>query len=92
MLAPRQKILLGFALTGFLIGPAILFYSYRLLHQEVANQGLLGILCPPSRLSVALQGSTRLGNIVGWGFLSAINAFLYAIVGIFVAMLVPNSN
>jgi hypothetical protein len=92
LLAPRQKILLGFALTGFLIGPAILFYSNRLLHQAAPNQGLLAILCPPSRLSLALQGSTQLGDIVGWGFLSAINAFLYALVGILVALLVPNSN
>jgi len=92
LLAPRQKILLGFAVTGFLMGPAILLYSNRVLHHAAQADGLLAFLCPPSRLSVALQASTRIGDIVGWAFLSALNAFLYALVGIVVAVFVPNKS
>jgi hypothetical protein len=86
---PRQKILAVFAVIGFLIGPAILYYSAR---ENYPDRELLAILCPPSTLSLALQGSPAYSRVVGWGFLSAANAFLYVLVGLVVAVFVPNSN
>jgi hypothetical protein len=86
---PRQKILSVFAVIGFLIGPAILYYSSR---ENLPDRTLLAILCPPSRLSLALQGSPAYSRVVGWGFLSAVNAFLYVLLGLLVAVLVTNSN
>ena len=41
-------------------------------------------------LSMAFAGSTRAETIVGWGFLSATNAFIYVLLGIAVALLVAN--
>ena len=89
-MALRQKILLGFAALGFFIAPAFLIYSGHVLHQRFPNQRLLAILCPPSMLSIAFAGSSRAETIVGWGFLSATNAFIYVLLGIAVALLVAN--
>jgi len=86
----RLKILAGFALTGFAIGPAVTFFSAQVFHQRAPNQRLLAVLCPPSLLSPALQGSAPLGHMVGWVFLYATNAFLYALIGIVVALLVAS--
>jgi hypothetical protein len=89
-LALRQKIILGFAAVGFFIGPAFLIYSGQVLHQRFPDLRLLAILCPPSRLAIAFAGSSRAEAIVGWGFLSAMNAFIYVLVGIVAALLVAN--
>jgi hypothetical protein len=78
----KTKFALGFAIVGFAIGMTLCGYAfYTTSHGRSSNLALFLILCPPSIGAMALDNAGLLGGIIGWIFISAENAGLYALVG-----------
>jgi len=72
-----------FGLIGFLIGAALGAYAFYLTsHHQIGNADLFLVLCPPSIGALALENAGVLGGIIGWLFISFMNAGLYALIGL----------
>ena len=80
----KTNFVLGFALVGFTIGMALCGYAFYITshHLGPGNETLFLVLCPPSIGAMALDNAGVLGGIVGWVFISLVNAGLYALVGL----------
>jgi hypothetical protein len=82
MFMARHSLPLSFALIGFCVGIALCGYAFYLTsHQRIGNEFFFLILCPPSILALGLDNAGVLGGLVGWLFISFINAGVYAFVG-----------
>jgi hypothetical protein len=79
----QVKFLIGFGLSGFMIGIALCAYTFYLRsHHQIGNMALFLLLCPPSIGAIALDNAGVLGSVIGWLFISLGNAGLYAGIGL----------
>ena len=78
----KRNIVLGFAVSGFLVGVALGFFAFT----PAANTGkynwLFILLCPPS-IGASVDPRTKFESIVVWLVICCANAALYAILGRF---------
>jgi hypothetical protein len=88
-LVKSLKIVGGFAALGFVL-PWLLLGYYALAHRMGAhpNTGPLLFLCPTSIIAIGLDNASLLIGLLGWLLIGLSNAVLYAIPGIFVAVVV----
>lgn len=78
----RANYALRFAIVGFAVGVALCGYAFHLTsHGRVGNAALFLILCPPSFGAMALDNAGTVGALVGWFFISVINALFYGLIG-----------
>jgi hypothetical protein len=87
------KLMIMFALIGFLIGAALCAYTFYLTsHRQIGDMVLFLVLCPPSLGALALDNAGVLGGIIGWVLISLANAGLYAGIGFALASTRTNSK
>jgi hypothetical protein len=64
--------------VGFAIGMLLCAYTFYLTsHGQMGSPVLFLILCPFSILAIALDNAGVIGGILGWLFISGLNATLY---------------
>ena len=86
LVTTRTKFAYGFAVTGFLIGAALCSYTFYATSSHhgggPAPVALYLLLCPASICALALDNAGVVGGLVGWFFISIVNAALYGAVGL----------
>ena len=85
------KIVGGFAAIGFFL--PLVMLAYYAFSGTGAGSGF-ALVCPSCIASMALDSASTLTGLVVWFFICVINAILYALPGIGIALLVNlrNSN
>jgi hypothetical protein len=82
----RTKFALGFGVTGFLIGIALCAYTFFMTSSRYTGGpppiSLYLFLCPASFAAMALDNAGVVGGLIGWFFISLINAALYGAIGL----------
>jgi hypothetical protein len=83
------QIVAGFAAVGFVL-PWLLLAYYAIAHRLGGHPSiaLLLYVCPSSILSLGLDNASLMVGLIGWLFISASNAVLYAIPGIATSLFV----
>jgi hypothetical protein len=66
------KFAVGFAITGFAIGAVLCAYTFYVTSSH----------CPPSFAAMALDNAGVVGGLIGWLFISLMNAVLYGAIGL----------
>jgi hypothetical protein len=86
-LSRPQKIVGSFAIVGFVL-PLLLLAFYSWAHHAGTHPITTALLylCPMSIASLGLNNSSFVVGFLGWLFISASNACLYAILGLIVAL------
>jgi|HubBroStandDraft_3_1064219.scaffolds.fasta_scaffold804238_1 hypothetical protein len=77
----RTKFALGFGAVGFLIGVALYVASSHDRGIPLPAAVYL-VLCPASFFAMALDNAGVVGGLIGWFFISLMNAALYAAIGL----------
>jgi hypothetical protein len=78
----RTKYALRFAAVGFAVGVALCGHAFYLdSHGRIGNAALFLILCPASFGAMALDNAGIVGGLVGWFFISVVNAVFYGLIG-----------
>jgi hypothetical protein len=82
----RTKFALGFGAAGFLIGAALCAYTFYVTSSHYKGGpppiALYLVLCPASFFSMAMDNAGVVGGLVGWFFISLMNAALYGAIGL----------
>jgi hypothetical protein len=82
----RTKFAFGFGGAGFLIGAALCAYTFYVTSSHHGGGpppiALYLVLCPASLFSMALDNAGILGGLIGWFFISLMNAALYGAIGL----------
>jgi hypothetical protein len=82
----RTKFALGFAMTGFLIGVGLCAYTFYVISSHYKgpppSAAVYLVLCPFSFASLALDNAGVVGGLVGWLFISIMNAAFYGVLGL----------
>jgi hypothetical protein len=77
-----HKYALRFAVVGFVAGEVLCGYAFYLTaHHRIGNEALFLILCPASMTAMGLDNAGVVGGLIGWFFISLVNACLYGLVG-----------
>jgi hypothetical protein len=84
----KSRIVVGFAAVGFVL-PWLLLAFYAIAHRMGGHPstGLLLLLCPFSIAAMALDKASLIVGLVGWVFISGMNAALYAVPGFLISRL-----
>jgi uncharacterized membrane protein YciS (DUF1049 family) len=83
------RIVLYFASAGFILTWALLgIYTLADRTGHYLNTDVLAFLCPPSIMSMALDGASTINALICWFIFSLENAIIYAIVGFFIALII----
>ena len=77
----RTKFAFGFGAAGFLVGAALYAASSHDRGIPLPAAVYL-VLCPASFFAMALDNAGVVGGLVGWFFISLMNAALYAAIGL----------
>ena len=80
----KLKFFRRFAITGFAIGVILGAYTFyhNLTNRGFIDETIYTVLCPPSAGAMALENAGIVGGIIGWLFISLINAGLYGLLGL----------
>jgi hypothetical protein len=82
----RAKFAVGFAITGFAIGAVLCAYTFYVTSSHYRggppSEILYLLLCPPSFAALALDNAGVVGGLIGWFFISLMNAALYGAIGL----------
>jgi hypothetical protein len=85
-LRTRTKVALAFGVTGFLIGAALCAYTFYVTSSHYKGGppsiAVYLLLCPPSFGAMALDNAGSIGGLIGWFFISLMNAALYGAIGL----------
>jgi hypothetical protein len=82
----REKYGFRFAAAGFVIGEMLCGYTFYLTsHGGTGNMFLFLVLCPASFGAMALDNAGVTGGLIGWSFISVVNAIMYGLMGLGVA-------
>jgi hypothetical protein len=80
------KFAIGFATTGFAIGAVLCVYTFYVTSSHYKGGPpspiLYLLLCPPSFAAMALDNAGVVGGLIGWLFISLMNAALYGAIGL----------
>lgn len=89
----RRKIVIGFAVSGFVIAEALFAYTFYLAaYNRIGNSTLFLVLCPPSIGALGLEGSGVWRGAIGWLFISVVNAGIYGVLGFVIGRTVKTSK
>ena len=82
----RTRFAFGFGVTGFLIGAALYAYTFYVTSSHYKGgsppTALYLVLCPASFFAMALDNAGVVGGLIGWLFISLMNAALYGAIGL----------
>jgi len=82
----RTKWALTFATTGFVIGVVLCAYTYYVTSSHYRGSPppltLYLLLCPPSFGATALDNAGVVEGLIGWFFISLMNAAFYGVFGL----------
>ena len=81
----RTKFAFGFGVTGFLIGVTLCAYTFYVTPSHYKGPpppaAVYLVLCPSSFAAMALDNAGVAAGLIGWFFISLMNAALYGIIG-----------
>jgi len=92
-LRKTSQIVVAFAAVGFVL-PWLLLAFYAIAHRMGAHPSPTPLLylCPLSIGALGLDNASLVVALIGWLFISAVNAVIYAIPGFAISLLVSLSK